>query len=892
MLGVPDFAAVAVPACPGSATQGMPGLAWGDVDGDGRPDLLLSCGGGVVLDHNEGNLTFRDATEASGLTGLHDAASAAFGDADGDHCLDVYVAGRDAGHLMLGDCHGSFRDATPGSGLPRGAGAASVAWVDYDRDARLDLALGSRDGSGDRLERNAGNATFQGVGSALGARASNGTTWATLWADFTNDRFPDAYLARDPGPAPFLLNLGGPGLRDVAAAAHVTGTDATTAAAALDVDGDGFLDLAVQGAQPRLWTNQRDGTFSSSDLPGDAGGSLVAADLNNDGWVDLVSTAGGEAAGPATLLLNEGGRFAPSRLGDGAGTLAVADADGDGRLDVAMAADGSHVALEHNLGTDDPVQGTYLQVHLVGNQSNSFGVDARLSVHENGTVYEAQALPQGGFMAQDDATVHFGLGHVHGQVDALEIDWPSGIHQALTDVDQNVTITVREDPSSKTSCPLLFVWDGTAMRFVSDVTGNAYTGWLVAPGGVHHPPDPDELVRVDGMVPAPDGLLDVRLLETLEETDYVDQVQLVAVDHPAGERVVPDEAFRITPPYPDFGLVPVVAPHPVAKAWDEDGRDWTAAVAQVDRSYPDVATLPAPTFDGYAQPHSLTLNLGSEANGHDPGHRLRLDAWGWVYYPMVVPELSTVGPYIAPQPPSLDALDPATGKWVHVQDDIGFPAGLPKWWSLDLTGKLPAGAHVVRITTNLRVYWDQLLVDQGQSTDSLTVQRVPASSATLEAAGYPLFASPDGKEPAVYDYARRSPSYVWHPQAGNYTRYGDVTPIVAARDDMFATYGPGDELRLRFDPSSLAPPPAGWERTYMLWFDLFTKDTDPHNAFPDTVEPLPFHGMANYPYAAGEHYPTDAAHDAYLHTYQTRTRPDARIPGAPDERRGVLRLGP
>jgi hypothetical protein len=105
---------------------------------------------------------------------------------------------------------------------------------------------------------------------------------------------------------------------------------------------------------------------------------------------------------------------------------------------------------------------------------------------------------------------------------------------------------------------------------------------------------------------------------------------------------------------------------------------------------------------------------------------------------------------------------------------------------------------------------------------------------------------------------------------GAYTREGDVLPLVTRADDRFVIGKPGDEIAIDFDepPSQSIPP--GWTRTYLLVGDGFSKEMDVNSASPDTVEPLPFHGMSGYPYPASEHYPDTPEHNRYREEYNTR----------------------
>ncbi len=111
---------------------------------------------------------------------------------------------------------------------------------------------------------------------------------------------------------------------------------------------------------------------------------------------------------------------------------------------------------------------------------------------------------------------------------------------------------------------------------------------------------------------------------------------------------------------------------------------------------------------------------------------------------------------------------------------------------------------------------------------------------------------------------------MWNPTSGFYTRYGDVSELLETADDRFIIMGSGDEVRLLFAASELPALDDGFRRDFLLYVNGWVKDGDLNTAFAQSVEPLPFHGMSGYPYAAGEHYPQDPEHQRYRVQYNTR----------------------
>ena len=220
--------------------------------------------------------------------------------------------------------------------------------------------------------------------------------------------------------------------------------------------------------------------------------------------------------------------------------------------------------------------------------------------------------------------------------------------------------------------------------------------------------------------------------------------------------------------------------------------------------------------------------------------------------------------------PALQVKD-ASGRWQTVISDVGIPVGRPQTLAVDLTGKFLSASRQVRIVTNMRIYWDQILVDTSNGKAETRLTRLDPLSAVLGWRGFSAEVTPDGREPYGYDYERVSFVSPWKVMPGRYTREGDVTELLARTDDMFVVSLPGDEIAVSFDAKLLKPLPAGWKRTFLLYADGFSKEMDINSASPDHVEPLPFHAMSGYPYTKkGESYPMTRAHRKYLDRYNTR----------------------
>jgi hypothetical protein len=442
--------------------------------------------------------------------------------------------------------------------------------------------------------------------------------------------------------------------------------------------------------------------------------------------------------------------------------------------------------------------------------------------------------------------------------------WPTGVLQDEINVAGDKQQNFTEMDRRGSSCPTLFVWNGERYEFVADMLGAGVVGHWVGPNQ-RDIPRPVEYIKIDrNTIREKEGKLSFRFMEPLEEAVYLDQARLLAVDHPADLDVYPNEYFASNPPYPEFKVVVNRDGRPPAGAWDEHGHNVLPDLL-AHRYFGDFALT---QFQGFAKPHSLALDLGEPYRGGP----LWLLLHGEVEY------FSANSMYAASQAgvraisPYVEALG-TNGKWVRVVDDMGFPAGGPRTMTADLSGKLPRGTRKIRITTNLQIYWDNILVSrtpQNSNNKNVSLTPVPLSRANLDFHGFPLKieGTPPGNVQYIYEKVSATGPYTR--PAGTYTRYGDVLPLLTALDDKLVVFGSGDEVSLAFDPAHLPALPQGWVRDYFFAANGYEKDMDFYAAEGNFVAPLPFLRMGDYPYPPGKSFPFDDEHVNYLLEYNTR----------------------
>jgi tetratricopeptide (TPR) repeat protein len=863
----------------GPATTG--GACMIDATGSGEMDLVLLQSGSqaiTMLHRAEGGTFVQLDVAALGLQAAGNAVACAVGDYDGDGLNDLAVALEDRVLLFRNLGKGKFQDVTAEAGLAARNRPTSISFVDYDHDGDLDLLLtGAPLGAGGTpnvLWRNNGNKTFTEWTEPTGLGGAGKTSSAIL-TDFNNDHAVDLAVTGD-GATPVLYVNPREG-KYPTRALYDTRLPASVGIQVFDFNKDGWMDIAVthDGAPGvTLWRNVEGKRFERVELPLKGalrGWGLTPIDIDSDGWIDLAVIVETAAGPQVRVLRNQGdGSFADvsAALGLDAvklkaprGLITADVRDDSGASLIVTQKNAPPVLLFNNGVKEGQTQNHFVRIDLTGLADNKTAIGAKVEVFADGHWQKFELAGASGYATQGPPQVLVGLGQAPG-IDLLRILWPTGVLQDEVDLPHTQVIAMKEADRRGSSCPVLFAWDGHKYKLVTDAIGAAVVGHWFTPTR-RNTPNPSEWIKVDGAQLAPVGeRLSLRFIEPMEEVNYVDQLRLITVDHPENVEVNPDEKFLDDPPFASGRVVASAGAHLPVGAWDGEGHDAMDALSSRDHHFAGGFT-PTP-YDGFANLHALTLDLGSL----DAQSPLRLLMTGYVSYFSATSLYAAWQAGIKPIAPYVEAEMP-DGTWRRVTDEAGFPAGLERTIVVDLTGKIPAGVRRIRLMTNLEIFWDQVLVDQSSNAEVRTTE-VPMAQATLHFRGYPKQiegASPGDLE---YDYDRVSLTGPFQHQRGNYTRLGDVTELVKGVDDRYVIFGSGEEIAAEFDAAKLPALPAHWKRDYFFYANGFVKDMDWWDAAPFTVAPLPFHGMSAYPYGEREKFPDDAGALGYQLDWNTR----------------------
>jgi hypothetical protein len=435
------------------------GGAVGDYNNDGWPDMYITCLGGNVLYRNNGDGTFTDVTKQAGVADGRWSTGAAFGDYDNDGFVDLAVANYVDFHL---------------DDLPKFGSSPTCTY----RGIAVQCGPRGLKGAGDSLFHNNGDGTFTNVTKAAGVEDARGFYGMGLvWADFNNTGRPDIYIANDSTPNYLYKNEGNGKFIEIGlesgTAVNEDGSEQGSMGIAIgDYNHTGrpsFLVSNFANEYNTLYRNDGDWNFQDAtyktglavpSLPGVKWGTAFA-DLDNDGWLDLLVVAGhvypqvdqlpaqGGYREPRALSMNLGNeRFCDAS--DQAGPalmekrvsrgLAVGDLFNSGNLDVVINDLDGPPSLLRNRG----IPGRHwITFELAGTKSNRMAIGARLKLVAGGMTQTEEIHSGGSYLSQNDMRVHFGIGAAT-KIESLEIRWPSGKIDAVKDLDADKFYSVLE----------------------------------------------------------------------------------------------------------------------------------------------------------------------------------------------------------------------------------------------------------------------------------------------------------------------------------------------------------------------------------------------------------------------------------------------------------------
>lgn len=851
-----------------------------DYDNDGDIDIYMGSYDPTsnayrhYLFNNEMGV-FTDVAEKAGLTHDGKEFSAIFADFDNDGYQDLFIMRENGDILYKNNGDGTFRDVTPGSGAGSSGGGRRAYAFDMDHDGDLDMFELLEKGS--LYLRNNADGTFKNQPERIDQFNEAARISAVAFADFDDDDDIDFITVSENGNTAYYSNqrqgvykniIQGSGLEDVRNAYLIM---------AGDYNNDGYPDLFIVSGDGNsyMFTNQQDGKFNPDKNNSKSFASLNSVrvhdakflDFNNDGYLDLLvaGESGEKDRGGVLLFYNDGKGFfkdvshlLPGELKSG-NRIALFDHNDDGDLDILICGVNGGVTFLRNDGGNN---NHFISMKLVGlkagsAKNNYFGIGAKIEVRA-GDLYQS--------MLVSDPAIHIGTGS-KARADIIRIRWTNGVPQNifLPGTDQALI----EEQTLKGSCPFLYTWNGDEYIFVKDILWRSGlgmpTGIMGGNTAYAFADASDDYLKIPGEFLKPrDGKYMMQVTGELWETIYIDQIQLVAVDHPANTEIYVPEQFS-PPPFPGMKIIKIREKITPASAVDGDGNDILPFILKKDDIY--LSDFKPGKYQGITEMRDIIIDAGEAGRLPD----LHIFMRGWIF-----PTDASINVAMA-QSDSLKSFAPviqamnARGEWETIAGNVGFPMGKDKTVIINLSGKFPTSDHRLRIRTNMQIYWDEIFFGSHVETIPGVITVMDPVAADLHYRGFSRLYRKGGRYgPHWFDYSVVDKAPKWRDLTGNYTRFGDILPLLMASDNKYAITNAGDETTIEFNESDLPDLPEGWKRDFLIRSVGWVKDGDMNTAFGNTVMPLPFHGMKSYPPSKEDVYPNDQELTAYNREYNTR----------------------
>jgi Flp pilus assembly protein TadD len=770
------------------------------------------------------------------------------GDLQNDRYEDVVVLSDKGTHIFKFATNGMAMDVGPFSRL-QGAAAIDGALADLDFTGKLDLLTVSAQTNDVRLYRQFGPLLFTDITRTSGIPSDLNDVLSLTIDDWPKDEMMDVIVARKSG-APLLLAKPRGG---ALVATNVANWPPGSVVASGDLNNDLRTDLVVynQGKLQVVYHGTGEQKeFSVEDMNVRA---IALNDYDNDGWLDVWTIGdricvwrntgkGGLQSATAALGLDHArGSF---------DAIHFADFDVDGDSDAVVTLQNGGLKYLRNNGGNANKQ---LKLRLLGNRSNASALGVKIEVTSGGLrlIRTVQQLP-----------VEIGVGS-NTNLESVVVHW---FNLAASNVDIPVDpkkqLAIFELILPEGSCPYLYAWDGKKFRFVTDLLGAAPIGLPIADGAIIDA-DPDEYAWIGdetNFVPK-DGYYTVQITEELREALYLDEAKLVVVDHPTGTEAHPLDKLMPGRPFSPSGIITARREYPLLRATTLLGRDVTEQLRSVDTKRVSPGKLRDPQKRGLAETHGVVLDFGALKTDQP----LMLVLNGWLRFGGGMANINASHDPSLPFPfPTLEV--EAGGEWRKVDVTVGAPAGKTKTMVVDLTGKLPAGATKLRLSTAFEIHWDRIALLEHFPEAQTKITTLAPDRTDLHWRGFSEFEDLPWDWPLTPNYDRVQQNAKWRITPGGWcTRYGDVSELIARRDEGLLVMNGGDELTLSWAAASLPPKQPGYVRQFFIYCDGWDKDSDFHVRGGTTVEPLPWHGMDDqrYPNQPRPKFPSDELHRKY-----------------------------
>ncbi|MEM7262324.1 MAG: FG-GAP-like repeat-containing protein [Planctomycetota bacterium] len=803
---------------------------------------------------------------------------------DNDEALDMLLVGSDGVVRVFEGAEEGFRvreGAAPTTPI------AFLETIDYDHDGDLDVVAVTKEKTVEAWRNNGAGQLELIAGVFPGSLEDVAPNGHVTAADFDLQNDMDFVVGDSGGPAVLYMNLrAGPFRRT-----EIAGLEGHAIVLAVDLDNDSDIDLVGlprAGVPFRIAWN--DGAKSAGVMnpfrieavaewkEGVEASAADFADVDNDGDFDLfVASSEGlqlwrNSAGTLSRETAEEVAFTSST--GSFRSVSAGDFDGDCLVDVAAIDSAGRVSVWMN-----STRNAYerLVLRLVGGKDNERGKGAHVEIVA-GQGYQR-------FMVDGLDGARVGLGTMKlSSLDGVSIQWPNGIRQAVlsddVERDSHCSMRVIQKLGLVSSCPFLFVFDGTEYRFLTDVVSIApIDEWL--PNGAKPKLDPEEYVRIPGkLVARTDGKIRMAITEELRECTYLDRLQLIRVVHPEGHSVYVDESTRQPAIAPLELFVTRDSETVPAQGLRSDARGAAGTTcSMVDGRYFRPFEESHTQWSGWVEPFRFEIPLASAFETGESRSGLLLLTGRVAWFDSTISY--SISQHGREWTPHAAVAIGTNGGETSLFEDAGVPTGMDR--TMVIPFDLDKSARAIELRGTMRLLWDRVafakraaqteLVVPGDQNVKLGANDVAIRSEILTPTktelawrGYSAIVGDDELHEHGYDFESASAWRTFQIPEGLATRFGDVAELTTTPDDKLVVMAPGDVLWLEFDAGEELK--KGEAETYFLLVTGWAKENSFHNSTGRKIGPLPFRSMSEYP--PKEDAPETEEYRAYLETYQTR----------------------
>ncbi|MFK8013611.1 MAG: FG-GAP-like repeat-containing protein [Marinicellaceae bacterium] len=459
-------------------------------------------------------------------------------------------------------------------------------------------------------------------------------------------------------------------------------------------------------------------------------------------------------------------------------------------------------------------------------RSNFSGIGTRIVSHSENFYAIGDSFQNLTGIDQDFQAISLAAGK-NKTNDFLAIEWSDGVFQTELGLEAGQHHKITETQRQLSSCPVIFTWNNGQYEFVSDVLGVGGIGFAIGRHEYGVPRPWENYLLTSDQLSSVNGEFKFQFTEPMEESAYLDEMQLQVIDVPSQWSVILDERMQISEP--------IVTGEPLfyekmiqpIQVLSKHNNDVTVEASATDKKAIDIINQDN-RFLGLVEEQVITMEFNDGLIGD---YHLIMNGWVEYGYSQTMFAAWQAGLYA--QAPTIEYK--VKGQWKTLLTEFGYPAGMPRSASVPIN--LPEKTRFLRLRTNMEIYFDQLaLIQTGQPT-SIQKYNLELTHANLQQVGFPKRQDNHQRVPS-YDFNDIEPFWDTRYMEGAYTQLGDVTELIQEEDNALAIIGAGEGIEIKFN-DDLPRLEEGYDRYFIMKFKGWAKDMDILTKGGETLSPIP-----------------------------------------------------